>query len=93
MIDQCVIETVEGGFPEVNKYVHASSLGLRKRSRESQLGQEMLTLPLMEIKDGMSPIDSLPLELIKPFSHSNIMIMGETVKGEDRESSRVIFIF
>jgi len=24
MIDQCVIETVEGGFPEVNKYVHAS---------------------------------------------------------------------
>ena len=31
MIDQCVIETVEGGFPEVNKYVHASCLGPPKR--------------------------------------------------------------
>ena len=30
MIDQCVIETVEGGFPEVNKYVHASCLGFPK---------------------------------------------------------------
>ena len=84
MIDQCVIETVEGGFPEVNKYVHASSLGLRKRSRESQLGQEMLTLPLMEIKrwDVSTRLVTVSLEVIKPFSHSNFMMMGETVKGE-----------
>ena len=33
MIDQCVIETVEGGFPEVNKYVHASCLGENEKPR------------------------------------------------------------
>ena len=33
MIDQCVIETVKGGFPEVNKYVHASCLGENEKRR------------------------------------------------------------
>jgi hypothetical protein len=30
MIDQCVVETVEGGFPEVNKFVHESHVAVGK---------------------------------------------------------------
>ena len=58
MIDQCVIETVEGGFPEVNKYVHASCSGCTKTGSP---GDPNCLDVLLEVKDQrLGSVDYIP---------------------------------
>ena len=45
MIDACVVETVEGGFPEVNKFVHESRWD-RKNSNSLRAGCFVMFHPI-----------------------------------------------